>query len=256
MDDEDAPSEKPKLKGSPKGGSRYPRHKLGDVLPWAKKLVSKTHLAPQPLAIVLSGVVGAISGVGKVRVSSLRQFGLLEGESAGISATELSKDIAASPPDELPPLLRKAVLTPTVFRALFDTFHGDETTRAKLMQRAAALKVHPEETEKCVENYIGSLVVAGLIKVDGDKVSHLSAVDANSLPDGLPEDPGAELEPRNLEQSDQGIDAPDEEADTAIYTPHRKPSSAAVTINIAIDSSLDTEKLEKQLSLLKKYGAL
>ena len=31
---------------------------------------------------------------------------------------------------------------------------------------------------------------------------------------------------------------------------------AAIQVNVTLDSSLDTEKLEKQLALLGKYGAL
>lgn len=237
--------------GSPKGGTRYPRHKFSEALPMARKLVAKTHLAPQPLAIILSGVVGATSSVGKVKVSSLRQYGLLEGESSSISASDLARQIAASPADEVGPLMRQAVLTPSVFKALFDTFHGDDVTKAKLMQRAAALKVHPDETENCVEIYIDSLVTAGLLRVEGDRVHHVSASDL--LYDTKPEDPSDEIAEDDASEDEPGVNILREEIPSTIQ---RKSTGGTVTVTIALDSSLDTDKLERQLVLLKKYGAI
>lgn len=249
----DASAKKTMPKGVRKGGTRFPRHKFTEALPWARKLVSKTHLGPQPVAIVLSGVVGATSSVGEVKISSLRQYGLLEGKAAEITASDLARRIAAAPEDELRGLFRQAVMFPPVFKALFDTFHGDEVPRAKLTQRAAALKVHPDETDTCIDVYIDSMQMAGLVRIEGDRVIHLSAADANGsvLPPLAAQ--GEELDEKGGQDVDE--DSPEEGSPFDPPAASRRPT-ANVTIAINVDSSLDTDKLEKQLQLLKRYGAL
>lgn len=133
-------------KGGRKGGSVFPRVALNDAIKYARKLVSKTHTSAQPKDVILSGVVGAKTGTGDVRMSALKQYGFLKGDTkSNFFADELAKKIAAAPPEELVPLYRQAMLKPTVFKKLFDTFHGDTISKAKLKQRAADLKVHPDE---------------------------------------------------------------------------------------------------------------
>jgi hypothetical protein len=237
-------------KGVRKGGTRFPRQAFGDALSWAKKLVAKTHLAPQPEGVVLSGVVGNSSSVGKVRLSTLKQFGLLEGNSKGYVASELAKKIEAAPADERIALYRTAVLIPPVFKILFDTFHGDEVTHAKLKQRAAELKVHPEETGNCADIYTASMVVAGLAALDGDKVIHVTATDTLL---SSASSPPAEDEPTD-ELDDTGAADDSSEDEILVETPGRK--RAVFNVNVTLDSSLDTEKLERQLRLLKKFGAI
>lgn len=169
-------------KGGRKGGSVFPRVALNDALRYAKKLVSKTHTSAQPNDVILSGVVGAKSGTGAVRMSALKQYGFLKGDSkAGFSADELAKKIAAAPSDEVVPLYQQAMLRPTVFKKLFDTYHGDAVTRAKLKQRAADLKVHPDETESCIDLYVSGMVTAGLVTVDGDRIVHMTLSDLNKV---------------------------------------------------------------------------
>jgi hypothetical protein len=156
------------------------------------------------------------SGKGNVRISALKQYGLLAGESTGYLASPLAKRIAASPTDELIPLYRQAVLHAAVFRQIFETFHDDTVTRSKLKQRAADLNVHPDETDACVDLYISSLLTAELISVEGEKVLHRSLVDppngaaasvANEqsearVSDTVPEDDGAAESDR-----EEGIDS-------------------------------------------------
>jgi hypothetical protein len=247
MADESKKTPKTMPKGGRKGGTQYPRYNLQETLAWAKKLVTKTHLSPQPTDVIFAGVVGAKSGTGNVRISTLKQYGLLEGTSAAYSASDLAKRIVAAPPEEIQPLYRQAALQPKVFRSLFDTFHGDDVTKAKLKQRAADLQVHPEETENCVELYIATVVFAGLATTDGDKVSHAPA--GVSTPEGPAE--GMEL------TADAGAsDTADEEVPTDQPDLSLRPPRAAINVNVTLDSSLDIDKLAKQLELLKRYGAL
>ena len=92
MTSENSKPQKAMPKGGRKGGAVFPRIGLVDALAYAKKLVSKTHSGPQQTDIIHSGVVGAKSGVGNVRISALKQYGLLTGDTkTGFSASELAK---------------------------------------------------------------------------------------------------------------------------------------------------------------------
>lgn len=94
-------------KGGRKGGSVFPRLTLSDAVAYARKLVSKTHTSAQPKDVILSGVVGAKTGTGDVRMSALKQYGFLKGDTkSGFSADDLAKKIDAAPPEELIPLYR------------------------------------------------------------------------------------------------------------------------------------------------------
>jgi hypothetical protein len=162
-------------KGGRKGGSTFPRVALTDAIGYARKLVSKTHTAPQPKDVILSGVFGVRGPQGEIRISALKQYGFLKGDvKTNFSADNLAKKIVAAPSEELVPLYRQAMLKPTIFKKLFDTFHGDAVSKAKLKQRAADLKVHPDETSTCVDLYISGMVTACLVIVDGDQVTHLA----------------------------------------------------------------------------------
>lgn len=247
-------------KGGRKGGTVFPRVTLSEALTYAKKLVSKTHVGPQPIDIIHSGVVGAKSPTGDVRMSALKQFGLLEGDKqAGFIASEVAKKIVSAPPEDLQQLQQQAALCPKVFRTLFATYHGDVVSRAKLKQRAADLKVHPDETETCIETYVNSLELAGLVSVDGDQVSHIAAnnvstVAASAIVDGANED-----EPNGNDIVDEG----DPNASSSTLAEKNGASEetanrpkAVFNVNVTLDSSLDTEKLQKQLELLKRFGAI
>lgn len=255
-------------KGGRKGGSVFPRVALNDAIGYARKLVSKTHTAPQPKDVILSGVIGAKGGLGAVRMSALKQYGFLKGDSkANFSADDLAKKIAAAPPEELVPLYRQAMLKPTVFRKLFDTFHGDAVSKARLKQRAADFKVHPDETATCVDLYVSGMTVARLVSVEGDQVKHLASGDVAAAAaaseateagaDTTDEESGGK-EPAEAEDSGgdgTGVAASganDEKvAKTQALTGIGQSGPRAVfNVNVTLDSSLDIEKLQKQLELL------
>lgn len=261
-------------KGGRKGGSVFPRIALGDAVAYARKLVSKTHTSAQPKDVIASGVVGAKGGTGDVRLSALKQYGFLKGDTkSNFSADDLAKKIAAAPPEELPPLYRQAILKPTVFKKLFDTFHGDTVSKAKLKQRAADLKVHPDETATCVDLYVSGMATAGLVAVEGDQVKHLASSDIESpsasIVEGEVRSEGSENLPEGDEAectSPRGSDGAGAEADAARNEERTKPRlpdssaqqgpRAVFNVNVTLDSSLDIEKLQKQLELLKRFGAI
>ncbi|MBD7923514.1 hypothetical protein [Xanthomonas bonasiae] len=260
------PKKKVMPRGGRKGGSIFPRVSLIDALKYSKKLVTKTHVARIPQDVVYSGVVGAKGGVGAVRTSALKQYGLIEGDNKReFSATLLAKKIASSPDDEVTILYRDSALKPNIFKKLSETFHGDDVSRAKLKQRAAELKVHPDETEACIDIYLSTMQTAGLVRPEGDFFRHLTAQElgtvnpADAEKNEEPEDSDLEdLEAPDAAESAENEEAPEEEEEgmSVRKLPKRSSPRALFTVNVQLDASLDTEKLEKQLALLKKYGAL
>lgn len=265
-------------KGGRKGGTIFPRITLRDALSCAKKLVAKTHVSPQPQDVIYAGVVGAKGPTGNIKISALKRYGLMEGDNKNLFvASALAKKIVAAPPEELEALYRQAALEPSVFKAIFNTYHGDTVSKAKLAQRASDLKVHPEQTETCVDIYVSALSLANLVSVEGDKVTHVSDTDANLA---NPE----ENDEQSDEQSEDSIE--DEEAlidrsgrghvlgegsegdatgngELCNKSSGRSGSTvdtfgpkAVFHVNVTLDSSLDIDKLQKQLEILKKYGAV
>lgn len=258
-------------KGGRKGGSTFPRIVLTDAIGYAHKLVSKTHTSAQPRDIILSGVIGNKSAIGEIRMSALKQYGFLKGDvKSNFSADDLAKKIAAAPPEELVPLYRKAMLKPTVFKKLFDTYHGDTVSKAKLKQRAAALKVHPDETAACVDIYVSGMTTAGLVAVEGDQVKHLASSDVVAA--GAVS-AAAEMESETTEEESRGEDSTEtsdsgnEGAGVAVNGANdvkaqsltgigQSGPRAVFNVNVTLDSSLDIEKLQKQLEVLKRFGAI
>lgn len=271
------PAKKARLmpKGGRKGGSIFPRVALKDALCYAHKLVSKTHTSAQPKDVILSGVVGAKAGLGAVRISSLKQYGFLKGDTkTNFLADDLGKKIAAAPADELVPLYRQAMLKPIIFKKLFDTFQGDTVSKAKLKQRVADLKVHPDEAATCVDLYLSGMTTAKFVTVEGEQVKHMASnyVIVPSAQNDLCE---TELESRDEESvGEESNDAKDGGGEETGVPPKDNSNGenvpkgkvtkgvtqsgprAVFNVNVTLDSSLDIEKLQKQLELLKRFGAI
>jgi hypothetical protein len=242
-------------KGGRKGGAVFPRLALKEALVYGKKLVTKTHTGPLAKDLAQKGIFGNSGPLGGVRASALRQYGLLDTNEVGHYATELAKQIVAAPEDEQQPLLQTACLKPSVFKALHDTFHSDTVTRAKIRQQALTKNVHPDAVEDCITFFIESLVTAKLATIDGenvkiDAVSQQQSDEASGGDDTPPRGEEADTETDHEEERGGGSDVRREDKGN-----NRAPR-AVIQVNVTLDSSLDTEKLEKQLSLLRKYGAI
>lgn len=246
------------------GGAVFPRLSLQEAVAFAQKLVSKTHVGPQPYSTVFPGVFGvaAKNTAGQVRASALKQYGLLEGKPEAYKATELAKAINAAPPDEVYKLYREACLKPRVFRVLFDTFHGDTTSLAKLRQQASSAGVHPDQSERCATLFAESAAFAKLGNLSGDTLVLTNETIASALnPDAagsLFESNGNDSErptEDGIAEKPLGGDNDSAAADSSPKYQSRA-ARAVIQVNVSIDSSLDTEKLEKQLALLRKYGAI
>lgn len=258
-------------KGGKKGGTMFPRTSLADALVYAKKLVGKTHTGPQPTDVILMGVIGSKHAKGQVAMSALKQYGLMKGDTkSNFSADDLAKKIAAAPEEELAPLYRLAMLKPAVFKTLFDTYHGDTVSKAKLKQRAADVKVHPDETGNCVDLYISGMLTAGLVTVAGEQVTHRASTDLEqplSTDEDLAPEGGLEDE-YALNEDDVGAGKEADEQASGLPNSNTTANPvksklvgasgprAVFNVNVNLDSSLDIEKLQKQLELLKRFGAI
>ena len=265
-----ATAKKKGSKGGRKGGTIFPRINLEKALAYADKLVSKTHTGPLPEATILAGVVENSGPTGQVRVSALKQFGLLEGDRKAYKATELARTINGAPPEERSPHIQKAFLNPKLFREISTTFQGDTVTKARIKQRALGLKVHPDFAEECVIIFVDSAVTAGLGKLDGDSVTLAkigtiapplddagegpSKTDVGDNTDAALADP--QTDAQTDAQTDDGSEDGGDNGDDDQTQTRTRTNRGGVTVSLAVDSSSDPGKLERQLKLLKRFGLL
>lgn len=252
--------------GGKKGGSVFPRYDLESAVVAAKRLVSKSHIGPIAKDLYVSGVLQATGPRADIKSSSLKQYGFLLGSSKhGFQASDIAKQVALGGEDAAP-ALRKAALHPRVFSKMHEPFSGDSVSKAKLKQRAAQLGVHPDMLDLCVKIYVDSLTTAGLVRVEGDQVVHLakpvapipSDEEAQVSDSGQASDLGSDHQD-DTSQSASSVEqsvSKDREQDKRLGLTGMRTGRALINVNITLDSSLDTEKLEKQLALLKKFGAI
>jgi hypothetical protein len=252
-------------KGGRKGRTSFPRLDLKQALDYAEKLVGKTHTGPQPATTILPGVFGNAGPEGGVRASALKQYGLLEGPPNAYEGTKLAKDIVAAPPEDQRPLLQRAFLNSKLFAKIFETYHGDSVTKARIRQRALALKVHPDSADECVNLFVASVELAGLGTPESDGIK-LERSGGTAV--GVPGDTEADTD--NNISPDANDDGPvssgsgvavaagggEEGAGAATTKVAARGARASVTVNLNVDSSSDPDKLEKQLKLLKDFGMI
>jgi len=247
-------------KGGRKGGTRFPQIDLKRAAEYNSKLVSRTHTGPQNEGVILPGVFGSATDQGKIRASAMKQYGLLKGEAAAYDASDLAKQLNAAPEGDKKAFLQQAFFNTKIFKTLYDTFVGDAVSTAKLRQQIAQLEVHPENLDKATKIFVDSAVYAGVANVNGDSVTLLrvSAPTASGDIAGgdngkIENDAEGQLNPSD-ETPDLESSEGEQEADPS---PQRQgPVRAVVNVNVTLDSTLDTDKLEKQLKLLRRFGAL
>jgi hypothetical protein len=242
-------------KGGRKGGTPFPRINLAKSLDYSKKLVSKTHIGPQPESTILPGVFGNSGSDGKIRASALKHFGLLEGPPAAYKATSLGKDLDATPDNEKGLLLQRAFLSCKLFKQVFETFIGDDVSRAKIEQRLKSLGVHPDSAPECAQLFLDSTVTATLGNMNGDSIVLVSAESLSTKAEAETEEPEA----NELDDANEDGHPEDEEQQPADTGDGIKPptkTKTGVTLNFTVDPSSDPDKLEKQLKLLRRYGLL
>ncbi len=175
----------------------------------------------------------------------------MEGDSKGYYASELAKNINAASDDDLQSLLSKAALNPPLFKQLFDTFHGEELSSARLKQQILKLNVHPDKAAECIKIFVNSLCYAKLAELlTEDTIKLVSLMDSEPEEISSVANLGKKDESNSKDQSGQIEDDYDDNPEST------SPTKSLVKVNIDIDPSMDPEKLEMHLKLLKKYGAI
>jgi hypothetical protein len=255
---------KKQTNGGSKGGARFPHLNLVEALDYSKKLVSKTFNGPLPETTILVGVFNNKGPIGGVRASALKQYGLMEGDTRGYLASDLAKKIETVIPEEKADLVRKAFLTPKLFKQMYDTLQPDNVTRAKVRQAAAMGGVHVDSLEICVDCFVEGINHAGLgVKTD-DGVDLSQGVSASPSPLNNGD---TELEEQATTDNDSFAvvktppsDSAPESSDGKFAIPDRNVSRSldkpVVTLSLTVDATSDPEKLEKQLKLLRQFGVL
>jgi hypothetical protein len=253
-------------RGGRKGGTLFPKIKLQQATEYAKKLVSKTHTGPLSAKTILPGVFGNAGPIGQVRASALKQYGFLEGTVEEYNATQLAKDLDAAPDDEASiPLLQQALLTSKTFWEIFQTFQGDTVSKAKIVQRAKGLKVHPDSAEECADIFIDSAITAKLgsgaagdsivlIRSTGTASPAANAASATNAP-AADQEPEDEVSDESEDDTDQGHQSNTQKGAASIQKSQAR-AKAIVNLTLTVDSSSDPDKLEKQLKLLRQFGML
>lgn len=126
---------------------------------------------------------------------------------------------------------------------------------AKLKQQALACDVHPDNAEECVDIFVDSLIYSGLaIKAVDDKIQ-INPTGVSIEENPIPSDENQEDSELSERHDNQGHAAGKEQLDGKNHFEKSKGASN-INVNIDVDPSMDPEKLEKLLKLLKKYGAI
>jgi hypothetical protein len=247
-------------KGGKKGGSVYPRVALPKAIEYATKLVAKTHTGPQPRNIVGPGVFGSGGTKANERISALRQFGLLLGtDKSGYQASPFAKQLVGAAEDK-PKLIKDACLKPNILAKLHNTFLGDTISKARIKQQILALNVHPDSADNCLKEVVESLVYSKLwedVGNDNFKVlSDTGFTTSNEEPEGA-------KEPESTQTDEEGESPPLDRTEKTppIALPFNsniisKPSHQKANLEIKIDPSMDPEKLDRLLGVLRKYGQI
>lgn len=241
-----------------KGGTQFPRYSLEHLLPHLKNLASKTHTNAININQLNAGVfgLGAKSPTGKIKSSALKQFGLIAGDYSKLKGTELTSQITNSDGEERIKHLQKAFKNVSVFVNAMHTFQNSKTDRVKIGQYAVStLKIHPDMKDDFVTILIESANAAGLCTIEGNSVSFYTL----STPDtDKDENEPADIDDDNTD-SENSSDTQQSEnpTQTDLSSSNRKSGKVSnINVNIDVDPSMDPEKLEKLLKLLKNYGAI
>jgi hypothetical protein len=241
-------------KGGKKGGTQFPKYSLKHLFPLLKTLVSKTHSTTINIEQLSAGVfgIGAKSDTGKIKSSALKQFGLIEGDYAKFSATELAAQISILDGDEQLNCLQQAFNNVKVFNNSYNTFQDSKTEKSKIAQYAVStLKIHPDLKEDFLKVLLESAEIAGFCKIDGNIVLF-----EKSNYNFIPIDTEINNEDVNQDNDDNGGSDQKPTTDQKFTNSTKQGLISNINVSIDINSSMDPEKLERLLKLLKGYGAI
>lgn len=251
-----------KLKGKrgKKGGTQFPRYSLKHLSNYLSGLIGKTHTSSITIEQLSSGVfgVGPKSTTGQIKCSALKQYGLLEGNYKKLDSTTLCSEIAMADGEEKMNSFVKALNNVSPFADAFSTFQNSTTDKNKIAQYAVStLKVHPDMKDDFVKIFIESIEIAGLCTIDGSSITFLQKSES-PISDKIPSEKGSENSNNEDSEQEKSAEIPNiniDESGTHSFST-QKQGKSNINVNIDVDPSMDPEKLEKLLKLLKGYGAI
>lgn len=251
-----------KGKRGKKGGTRFPRYSLKHLTGLLDSFLGKTHTSTITIEQLSAGVfsMSATSPNGKTKFSAMKQFGLADGDYKKIASTDLCSEIAMNDGESRINNLQKALKNVKPFDDALKTFQNSTVDKTKIGQYAVStLKVHPDLRDDFSKIFIESCEVAGLCSVDGNSVSFEQNPDINSEAeeslDGDKDQNTIDDSNDFPEVNDENNDEPLGQQDVQTYST-KKQGNSNINVNIDVDPSMDPEKLEKLLKLLKGYGAI
>jgi len=240
-----------------KGGARFPRYSLVHLDSFLQELVSKTHTNTISLQQLNAGVfkLGTKSATGDIKCSALKQFNLIEGDSKKLKATELCSKIAVSEGDEKLELFREAFMKVGAFKNIIETYQNSNIEKQKISQYAVgSLKVHPDMKDEFVKVLLESAQMIKFCTVNGNTVAFINTPLLSALGN---ED---KIEDNNDESDNESTESYAENKESnfsgQIFSQKHQGQVSNINVNLDIDPSMDPEKLEKLLKLLKNYGAI
>jgi hypothetical protein len=244
-----------------KGGTSFPRYSLAHLNQFLSEFASKTHTSTINISQLNAGVfkLGANSPKGKIKSSALKQFGLLEGDYKKAKASELCSNITMSDGETQKKYFQEAFCKVSVFTNALNTFKDSKIEKTKIAQYAVStLKVHPDMKDEFVKILLESAEIAGICKIDGNQVHFtnlLHPIQSEDKDQNLDEDKdNTEEKNTNSESEIGGLENPEGNLKQPVIK--RTGHASNINVNIDVDPSMDPEKLEKLLKLLKNYGAI
>jgi len=232
-------------KGGRKRGANFARYSLKDMTDNTKTICNVAagqKLTAKKLATAVLGA-GTLTGTAKTKIAALRHYGLLQGTNAALEPTEICRKLPLAKNDERTTLLQRAFLCCKPFKAVYGNYAGTKQPRSNIGTYAMTEeRINADNEEQFVNVFVESLEYSGLGEVSGDEIQFQQAA--------LPAEELIETEDENSE------DQVSLEGEVAGFATQTEVSKPRVVVNINVDPTLDPDKLEKQLTLLKKYGAL
>jgi hypothetical protein len=142
----------------------YPAHGLSDAVEMARQIYAKEKRSQSPGEIIAKALgYSSLSGNARVKIASLKKYGLLEGdEKRGMRLSDLAMLLLyPSSPMEESDAIKTAALTPSLFKMLFDEKRGasDEAIVNFLVSK---MDFSPGGAKQAVDAFRDTMSASGL----------------------------------------------------------------------------------------------
>ncbi|HEY3397181.1 MAG TPA: hypothetical protein VGM19_05910 [Armatimonadota bacterium] len=223
-------------------GANFPRRTLEEALGYVEGVLNAAGngtLDEKRLATAVFKLKG-VSTLSQVKLAALRQYGLLTGKNAALRPSKLCRELALAEGDKRLLLLQDAFLSCAPFKKLYMNYVKSTPTITNMAIYASTeLHINPGKKQEFMDVFVAGLSLAGLGRSDGEQVEVLEAA-GPAQPDEIA-----------VESEDEDVISGDGEAPATLKT---TPGRSGPVIEIKIDPTLDPDKLEKQLAVLRRFG--